>query len=155
MDRLLFPGNSVSADLSVCLGGLLTFNRVASALRRIYLVRWQYYMDESLQILENHPNALPSDRKVIWWAKLARIMEQAGTQLTPEDPQIIIAFSDSKVRYTIKAFANQLAQYRREIPEEFWTGNVGSLTNLGPYVFLTYNISTFGPHVLCHESFRA
>ncbi|KAJ5580276.1 Transcription factor [Penicillium hispanicum] len=95
--------------------------QVATALRRMHLVRWQPYMDECLQILESHPDALPSDRKVIWWAKLAFIMEQASVQLTNEDPQTAVSFADSKVRYTIKAFANQLAQYRRDIPEEFWT----------------------------------
>lgn len=78
-------------------------------------------MDESLQILENHPDALPSDRKLVWWAKLGWIMEQAGVQLTSDDAKSVLSFTDSKVRHTIKAFANQLAQYRRDIPEEFWT----------------------------------
>ncbi|KAJ5273800.1 hypothetical protein N7478_008925 [Penicillium angulare] len=95
--------------------------QVATALRRMQLVRWQPYMDESLQILESHPDALPSDRKLIWWAKLGWIMEQAGIQLTPDDTQSVVSFTDSKVRYTIKAFANQLVQYRRDIPEDFWT----------------------------------
>lgn len=95
--------------------------QAAIALRRIQIVRWQPYMDESLQILENHPEALASDRKVIWWAKLGWIMEQAGLQLTTDDTQSIVSFTDSKVRYTIKAFANQLAQFRNEIPEELWT----------------------------------
>lgn len=78
-------------------------------------------MDECLQILETHKDALPSDRRLIWWAKLGWIMEQAGLQLLPEDTQSITAFADSKVRYTIRAFSNQLSQYRKEIPEEFWT----------------------------------
>ncbi|KAJ5810662.1 uncharacterized protein N7503_002880 [Penicillium pulvis] len=95
--------------------------QAAIALRRIQIVRWQPYMDESLQILENHPEALASDRKVIWWAKLGWIMEQAGLQLTTDDTQSIVSFADSKVRYTIKAFANQLAQFRNDIPEDIWT----------------------------------
>ena len=102
---------------------ILTQLRVATALRRMHMVRWQPYMDECLQILEIHPDALPSDRKVVWWAKLALIMEQASVQLTNDDAQTVVTFADSKVQYTIKAFANQLLQYRREIPEEYWTGN--------------------------------
>ncbi|KAJ5658957.1 hypothetical protein N7507_005408 [Penicillium longicatenatum] len=93
----------------------------AIALRRVQLVRWQPYMDESLQILESHPEAVSSDRQVIWWAKLGWIMEQAGLQLTTDDTQSIVSFTDSKVRYTIKAFENQLAQFRRDIPAELWT----------------------------------
>ncbi|KAJ6151738.1 hypothetical protein N7470_006866 [Penicillium chermesinum] len=81
--------------------------QVSTALRRIHLVRWQPYMDECIQILENHPDALPSDRRLVWWAKLGWIMEQAGLQLLPEDSKSITAFADSK--------------YRKDIPEEFWT----------------------------------
>lgn len=82
-------------------------------------------MDECLHVLETHPDALPSDRRVVWWAKLGLIMEEAGVQLLTDDPGSIISFADSKVRYAIRAFANQLAQWRRDIPEEFYTG--GSL----------------------------
>ncbi|KAJ5621891.1 hypothetical protein N7528_005123 [Penicillium herquei] len=95
--------------------------QVATALRRMQLARWQPYMDESIQILETHPDALASDRAIIWWAKLGWIMEQAGLQLISDDTQSVVSFTDGKVRYTIKAFAKQLAQYRREIPEAIWT----------------------------------
>ena len=84
-------------------------------------------MDECLRILESHPDALPSDRKVVWWAKLGLIMEQASVQLPNEEAQTVVTFADSKVRYMIKAFANQFAQYRRDIPEELWTGNYSRL----------------------------
>lgn len=122
MDRMLLFGYTVSRFCRACLDAILMLYRVATALRRMQLVKWQPYMDESLHILETHPDALPSDRQVIWWAKLAYVMEQAGVQLTAEDPHSEISFADSKTRYTIKAFANQLAQFRRDIPEEFWTG---------------------------------
>ncbi|KAJ6084597.1 hypothetical protein N7486_011397 [Penicillium sp. IBT 16267x] len=112
--------------------------QAAIALRRIQIVRWQPYMDESLQILEKHPEALASDRQVIWWAKLGWIMEQAGLQLTTDDTQSIVSFADSEVRYTIKAFANQLAQFRNDIPEELWT----------PTLAHTYHAL----HLFVHES---
>lgn len=87
-------------------------------------------MDESIQILENHADALPSDRKVIWWAKLGWLMEQAGMQLTADDSQSVVSFTDSKVRYTIKAFANQLSQFRRDIPEDMWSSKLLIATQL-------------------------
>ncbi|KAJ5698099.1 hypothetical protein N7462_000104 [Penicillium macrosclerotiorum] len=93
----------------------------ATALRRMYLVRWQPYMNECMQTLETHPDALPSDKSVVWWAKLAYIMEEAGVQLLSDDPESVISFADSKVRYSIKAFSNQLAQWRKDIPDEFYT----------------------------------
>ncbi|KAJ5681398.1 uncharacterized protein N7477_001338 [Penicillium maclennaniae] len=95
--------------------------QVTTALRRTHLVRWHPYMDDCLHILENHPDALPSDRQVIWWAKLGFIMEEAGVQLSSDDPDSTTSFSDSKTRYTIKAFNNQLTQWKKDIPVELFT----------------------------------
>jgi len=78
-------------------------------------------MDDCLQVLETHPDALPSDRQVIWWAKLGFIMEQTGVQLSSDDAETMASFADNKTRYSIKAFNNQLTQWRKEIPEGFFT----------------------------------
>ncbi|OKP09465.1 hypothetical protein PENSUB_5201 [Penicillium subrubescens] len=78
-------------------------------------------MEECLHTLENHPDALPSDRKIVWWARLGQIIEEASTQLLTDDPQSVITFADSKIRYAVKGFSNQLAQWRREVPEEAYT----------------------------------
>ncbi|KAJ6104067.1 hypothetical protein N7523_010387 [Penicillium sp. IBT 18751x] len=95
--------------------------QVTTALRRTHLVRWHPYMDDCLHVLESHPDALPSDRQVIWWAKLGFIMEEAGAQLLSDDPDSSTSFSDSKTRYTIKAFNNQLTQWKKDIPAELFT----------------------------------
>jgi hypothetical protein len=78
-------------------------------------------MEECLHTLENHPDVLPSDRKIVWWARLGQIIEEASTQLLTDDPQSVITFADSKIRYAVKGFSNQLAQWRREVPEEAYT----------------------------------
>lgn len=78
-------------------------------------------MEECLHTLETHPDALPSDKKIVWWARLAQIMEEASTQLTTDDPQTVITFADSKIRYAVKGFSNQLAQWRREVPDEAYS----------------------------------
>ncbi|KAJ5096382.1 hypothetical protein NUU61_005738 [Penicillium alfredii] len=95
--------------------------QAATALRRVLLVRWQPYNDECLEILENHPDALPSDRKLVWWAKLGLIMEEVGVHFSTDYPGSIITFADSKLRYTMKALENELFQWRRDIPEELYT----------------------------------
>lgn len=75
-------------------------------------------------VLETHPNALPSDRRLVWWAKLGFIMEEAGVQLSTDDPESVISFADSKVRHTVGVFARRLAQWREDIPEEFYTSEL-------------------------------
>ena len=112
--------------------------RVTTALRRTHLVRWHPYMDDCLHVLETHPDALPSDRQVIWWAKLGFIMEEAGVQLLSDDPDSTTSFADGKTRYTIKAFNNQLTQWKKDIPGELFTSKSISLSTL--LVSLTFTV---------------
>lgn len=79
-------------------------------------------MDECLEILENHPDALPSDRKLKWWAKLGSIMEDAGYRFSVDDPGSIATFADSKAWYNIRLLEDRLAQWREEVPRELYTG---------------------------------
>ncbi|KAF9241429.1 transcriptional regulator family: Fungal Specific TF [Penicillium roqueforti] len=95
--------------------------QMSAALRRVHLVTWQPYMDECLQILETHPDALPSDRNLKWWIKLGSIMEDAGNLFSEEDPGCITTFADSKVWYNIKMFEDRLAQWREEVPRDVYT----------------------------------
>ncbi|KAJ5121049.1 uncharacterized protein N7515_009010 [Penicillium bovifimosum] len=95
--------------------------QTVAALRRIHLVTWQPYMDESLEILEIHADALPSDRTLKWWAKLARIMEDAGRQLYTDVAGSVATFAESKMWYSIKALEGKLAQWKEEVPRDVYT----------------------------------
>ncbi|RHZ54400.1 putative C6 transcription factor (War1) [Aspergillus thermomutatus] len=94
--------------------------QVAVSLRRVLLVRWQPYMDECVAILEKSPDALPSDKAVIQWAKLARMTEDINFQLSSDDAVSNVPFTDPKVQYTVKVFEKQLEQWKRETPPEIY-----------------------------------
>jgi hypothetical protein len=96
--------------------------QMSAALRRVHLVTWQPYMDECLEILETHPDALPSDRRLKWWAKLGLIMEDAGNHFSTEEPGSISTFADSKVWYDMQIFEDRIAKWRAEIPQDIYTG---------------------------------
>lgn len=108
-------------------------------------------MDECLHTLENHPDALPSDKNIVWWARLGQIMEEAGTQLVTDDPQSIVTFADSKIRYAVKGFSNQMAQWRREIPEDAYSCKSNPLPPAG-LSLLTLCLSEPGSHLSCSQS---
>lgn len=110
-------------------------------------------MDECLHTLENHPDALPSDKKIVWWARLGQIMEEASTQLATDDPQSIITFADSKIRYAVKGFSNQLAQWRREVPEDSYSSKSNSWFPK-QLSLLTLFSSDPGPYLSCPQSLR-
>ncbi|KAF7164025.1 hypothetical protein CNMCM5623_008664 [Aspergillus felis] len=94
--------------------------QVSISLRRVLLVRWQPYMDECVAILENSPDALPSDKAVIQWARLAHMTEDINFQLSTDDT-VYVPFTDPKVQYTVKVFERQLEQWKRETAPEIYT----------------------------------
>lgn len=88
------------------------------SLRRVNLVRWLPYMDECIEILEKSPDALPSDKTMVRWAKLAQIIEEIYVQFASDDIPSVVSFSDPKSLYTLKALEKQLEQWKREtLPE--------------------------------------
>ncbi|RAH77707.1 hypothetical protein BO86DRAFT_450814 [Aspergillus japonicus CBS 114.51] len=92
--------------------------QVAVSLRRVNLVRWLPYMDECVEILEKSPAALPSDKTMVRWAKLAQIIEEIYVQFASDDIPSVVSFSDPKSIYTLKALEKQLEQWKREtLPE--------------------------------------
>ncbi|KAL2841696.1 hypothetical protein BJY01DRAFT_217227 [Aspergillus pseudoustus] len=87
--------------------------QTSSALRRPILVRWLPYMDECVEILENSPDALPSDKLVIHWAKLARIIEDISSRFFLDDLGVQ-SFYEPHSQFTLKAFERQLEQWKME-----------------------------------------
>jgi hypothetical protein len=81
-------------------------------------------MDECVAILENSPDALPSDKAVIQWARVAHMTEDINFQLSSDDT-VYVPFTDPKVQYTVKVFEKQLEQWKRETPPEIDTRKFG------------------------------
>ncbi|EAU38534.1 predicted protein [Aspergillus terreus NIH2624] len=91
---------------------------VTVSLRRTILVRWNSYMDECIDILEKSPDALPSDKRMIQWAKLSHIMEDINVQFFTDDTGFDGSMFEPKMQYTLRAFEKQLEEWKREARSE-------------------------------------
>jgi hypothetical protein len=90
---------------------------ITMILRRPILLRWTKYMEESISILETHPDALPSDRILVQHVKLAHIGEGISAQFCLDDPNAEITMSDPKVNYSLKVFQNELEEIKNQSAE--------------------------------------
>jgi hypothetical protein len=88
------------------------------SLRRPILLRWQPYMDECLEMLENSPDAYPSDKTLCQWIKLQHIAEEVSFQFSMDDPTGSVALSDTKTQYALKGFKGQLDDWRKQVTDE-------------------------------------
>lgn len=97
------------------------------SLRRSLLTRWHPYMDESLEILETSPDALPSDKTLVQWVKLAHLGEEVLFQFSMDDPVTNVDITDPKSQYALKGFERRLAEWRKEVPPECYSRKSFSL----------------------------
>ena len=79
-------------------------------------------MDECVEMLENSPNAYPSDKALIQWIKLQHIAEDVAFQFSMDDPTANVALSDAKMQYALKGFQGQLDDWRREMTDGYQSG---------------------------------
>jgi hypothetical protein len=100
------------------LGCYFTSMVTSSALRRPNIVRWLPYTDECVEILENSPDALPTDKKMVHWAKLGRILEEISSRFFSDDLGSL-SFTDPKSLFTMKALEKQLDQWGREASSKY------------------------------------
>ena len=91
---------------------------ITMVLRRPILLRWTRYMEESVNMLETSPEALPSDRILCQHVKMAHIGEEISTQFSMDDPSLDIAISEPKIVYALKVFENELRALQAQRPKD-------------------------------------
>jgi hypothetical protein len=85
-------------------------------LRRPNLIRWNSFMADCIEVLENSPEAARSDKELCQWARSQHIAEEIGTQFSMDDPVANVSIADSKVQYALKAFERDLEKWSNQIP---------------------------------------
>jgi Fungal Zn(2)-Cys(6) binuclear cluster domain len=127
MGRTAYPERNAAETRRAWLGLYFMCVNASMTLRRPLLVRWSAYMDESLEVLANAPDALPSDK---WLAHLVRsqhIAEEVGYQFSMDDPPSDVSITQSKVQYQMKTFEKQLEEWRRSSTKDMPQGEFGYL----------------------------
>lgn len=91
----------------------------AQVLRRPNLLRWTNYMSQCVQLLENSPEAVPSDRMLAQHIKVQHICEEINTSFALDDPEATsISITDPKVAYTLNILESQLRDWEAQIPSD-------------------------------------
>jgi hypothetical protein len=87
-------------------------------LRRPNLIRWSSFMADCIDVLENSPEALPSDKVLCQWVRSQHITEEVGTQFSMDDPGANVSIADQKVQFALKGFERDLEKWSSQIPPE-------------------------------------
>ncbi|CRG87846.1 Weak acid resistance protein 1 [Talaromyces islandicus] len=84
---------------------------VSISFKREILLRWNYYTDECLEIMEGNSETVPSDVCLLHWLKIAHIMEQVGTHFALDQRSNAFRLEDPRVQYALKTYEKLLQQW--------------------------------------------
>lgn len=113
MERMAMPDPNAAETRRTWLGLYYMSANAAMSQRRALLVRWSAYMDESLEMLDNAADALPSDRWLAYLVRMQHIAEDVGHHFSMDDAPTEISITDPKIQFHLKTFERQLDECRR------------------------------------------
>lgn len=91
---------------------LIFDSSVSTVLRLPQLVKFSPYLEECLEVVSKHPNALTGDKIVCSLVRLMHITEDVGLVFHMDDPGSSIQLNDSRTQYHLKMFERQLADWK-------------------------------------------
>lgn len=122
MPRMPFPDPEAIESRRTLLACYWTCCNVSMAQRRPNLLRYTKFMGECVEVLENSPDAVPSDRVLCQWVKLQKIAEEIGIGFAFDDPNATVYIEDAPVQFSLKGFARQLEEWKSKCPPEVLHG---------------------------------
>lgn len=100
----------------------LILNSVAVNMRRPNMLRFNSWMKECVNFLENLPMATVFDKRLIARVRLQNIAEEFASSLSLEDPDDSSIVLDSRTQLTVKAFERRLKTWKESVEPEIING---------------------------------
>ena len=90
----------------------LMCSSVSTSLRRPNLLRFSNYMAECEEYLETSSDAAPTDKRLIAWVKIQRIIEEAGNAFSFDDPSATPSLAEPRIQLMLKGFEKKMESWK-------------------------------------------
>ena len=88
---------------------------VSLSLRLPNALRFTSYMGECLDVLENSPEAAPTDRRFAAWIRIQRIVDECVNSFSLDDPEITVSLTDVRVQNQLRGYEKQMEEWRNRL----------------------------------------
>lgn len=88
------------------------------------MLRFSNYMAECIEFLENSPNAVLNDHRLVAWIQLQRIMEECSTSFAFDDSSATVSLEEPRVQLMLKGFEKKLKGWRENMMPGVMNGGV-------------------------------
>ena len=86
----------------------------SASYRHPAFLRWSTYLEECIDVLSTSAQAVPSDRFLIDYIRITRLVEDAAVVFAMDDPGSKVSLRDPKTQYQLGALERQLERWRKE-----------------------------------------
>ncbi|KAG8526342.1 uncharacterized protein KY384_000335 [Bacidia gigantensis] len=109
------PDSSTIENRRTILACYLQCASVSMSLRLPNALRFTSYMAECLEVLENSPDAAPTDKRFAAWVRLQRLVEDAVNAFALDDPESTVSLVDIRIQNQLKGYEHQMKEYLRNL----------------------------------------
>lgn len=95
----------------------LICSSVSLSLRRPSLLKVNSYIRDCLDFLDQSPDAVPSDRTLVAWARMIMIAEEISTSFCYDDLGNMGSIAELPVRMMLKDYSSRLTLWYENVPE--------------------------------------
>lgn len=79
------------------------------------MLRWNSWIGDCLESLEQHPLASKHDHRLAAWVRILKITEEVGTSFAFDEPSNMADLSESRVQLTMTALQKSAEAWRRDL----------------------------------------
>ncbi len=97
---------------------------VALSLRRSNMLRTTSYIKECIEYMDQSPQALPSDRTLLAWTRLAMIGNEISASFSYDDPGGIACITELRTQLMLRDYTKRLDQWFASVPEADMCGSL-------------------------------
>ncbi len=97
-------------------------NSVALIMRRPNMLRYNTWISECVEYLQNSSAAAPSDKRLAAWVQLLSILEEIATSFSFEDLTKIAKIAHPQTLCMLKEFEKRLSEWRIGVNPEIMIG---------------------------------
>lgn len=119
-----FPDPEAIESRRTLLACYWTCCNTSMAQRKPNLLRYTMFMSECVEVLENSPEAAPTDKVLCQWIKLQKIAEEVGIGFAFDDPNANVSIDDTRIQFSLKGFARQLEEWKSKCPPAALHGTI-------------------------------
>lgn len=111
--RKHLPDSSSLESRRTLLACYLFCASISMSLRLPNFLRYSSWMEDCCVVLRTSPDAAPTDKRLVAWVQLQRLVEECGRNFALDSPDDTVSLADERAQLMLQSYEKQLEAWRQ------------------------------------------